>query len=48
MIDFCAAHGISAEVEVIDADRIDEAYERLLAGDVRYRFVIDVKTMGKG
>jgi alcohol dehydrogenase (NADP+) len=48
MIDFCAAHGISTQVEVIDADRIDEAYERLLAGDVRYRFVIDVKTITKG
>ena len=47
MIDFCAEHGIGAEVEVIDADRIDEAYERLLAGDVRYRFVIDVSTMAK-
>jgi uncharacterized zinc-type alcohol dehydrogenase-like protein len=45
MIDFCAAHGIGAQVEVIHADRIDEAYERLLAGDVRYRFVIDVKTL---
>ena len=45
MIDFCAAHGIGAEVEVIDANRIDEAYERLLRGDVRYRFVIDVSTM---
>ena len=45
MIDFCAQHAIGAEVEVIDADRIDEAYERLLAGDVRYRFVIDVSTM---
>jgi alcohol dehydrogenase (NADP+) len=48
MIDFCTAHGISAQVEVIDADRIDEAYDRLLAGDVRYRFVIDIKTMSKG
>jgi alcohol dehydrogenase (NADP+) len=47
MIDFCAAHGIGAEVEVINADRIDEAYERLLAGDVRYRFVIDTATMAK-
>lgn len=45
MIDFCGRHGIRAEVEVIDADRIDEAYERLLAGDVRYRFVIDIGTM---
>lgn len=47
MIDFCAEHGVGAEVEVIDADRIDEAYERLLAGDVRYRFVIDISTMAK-
>jgi alcohol dehydrogenase (NADP+) len=47
MIDFCAEHGIGAEVEVIDADRVDEAYERLLAGDVRYRFVIDISTMAR-
>jgi uncharacterized zinc-type alcohol dehydrogenase-like protein len=47
MINFCAKHGIGAEVEVIDADRIDWAYDRLLAGDVRYRFVIDVSTMAK-
>jgi uncharacterized zinc-type alcohol dehydrogenase-like protein len=47
MINFCAKHGIGAEVEVIDADRIDRAYDRLLAGDVRYRFVIDVSTMAK-
>lgn len=45
MIDFCALHGIGAEVEVIDASQIDEAYVRLLDGDVRYRFVIDVGTM---
>jgi uncharacterized zinc-type alcohol dehydrogenase-like protein len=45
MIDFCAAHGIGAEVEIISGDRIDEAYERLLAGDVRYRFVIDIATL---
>jgi len=48
MLDFCAEHGIGAEVEVIHADRIDEAYERLLAGDVRYRFVIDISTMANG
>jgi alcohol dehydrogenase (NADP+) len=47
MIDFCAAHHIRAEVEVIDADHIDDAYRRLLAGDVRYRFVIDVATMAR-
>jgi uncharacterized zinc-type alcohol dehydrogenase-like protein len=47
MIDFCAEHDIGAQVEVIDADRIGEAYQRLLAGDVRYRFVIDISTMAK-
>jgi uncharacterized zinc-type alcohol dehydrogenase-like protein len=45
MIDFCAERGIGAEVEVIGADGIDQAYERLLAGDVRFRFVIDIRTM---
>lgn len=45
MLDFCAAHGIGAEVEVIAADGIDEAYRRLLAGDVRFRFVIDNSTL---
>ena len=45
MMEFCARHGVRAEVEVIHADRIDEAYERLLAGDVRYRFVIDIRSM---
>jgi uncharacterized zinc-type alcohol dehydrogenase-like protein len=45
MIDFCAEHGIHAEVEVIHADQIDEAFERLLRGDVRFRFVVDIGTM---
>ncbi|MGY1603553.1 NAD(P)-dependent alcohol dehydrogenase [Geodermatophilus sp. SYSU D00815] len=45
MLDFCAAHGIGAEVEVIPADRVNEAYERVLASDVRYRFVIDAATL---
>lgn len=45
MLDFCAVHGISAEVEVIHADEIDGAYQRLLAGDVRFRFVIDNSTL---
>ncbi len=48
MLDFCARHGIGAEVEVIDADHIDDAYRRLLAGDVRFRFVIDNSTLAKG
>ena len=45
MLDFCAAHGLGAEVEVIAADQVNEAYERVLASDVRYRFVIDASTI---
>jgi alcohol dehydrogenase (NADP+) len=45
MLDFCAEHGIASDVEVIAADQINEAYERVLASDVRYRFVIDTDTM---
>ena len=45
MLDFCAAHGIGAEIELISADRIDDAYERVLASRVRYRFVIDAATI---
>lgn len=44
MLDFCAARGIGAEVEVIAAEEVNEAYERVLASDVRYRFVIDANT----
>jgi alcohol dehydrogenase (NADP+) len=46
MLDFCAKHHVVPEIEVISADQIDEAYERVLASDVRYRFVIDISTMG--
>jgi alcohol dehydrogenase (NADP+) len=45
MLDFCAEHGIAPETELIAAQQINEAYERVLASDVRYRFVIDVATM---
>ncbi|GAA1415489.1 NAD(P)-dependent alcohol dehydrogenase [Kitasatospora putterlickiae] len=45
MLDFCAEHGIGAEIELIGADRINEAYERVLRSDVRYRFVIDASTI---
>ena len=45
MLDFCAEHDIGAEVEVIAADQVNEAYERVLASDVRYRFVIDAATL---
>ncbi|WP_369053119.1 NAD(P)-dependent alcohol dehydrogenase [Kineococcus terrestris] len=46
MLDFCAEHGIGAEVEVIRAEQVNEAWERVLASDVRYRFVIDTATIG--
>lgn len=45
MVDFCASNGIVAEIEMIGADAIDAAYERLLRGDVRFRFVIDIATL---
>jgi uncharacterized zinc-type alcohol dehydrogenase-like protein len=45
MLDFCAEHGIGADIEVISADQVNEAYERVLASDVRYRFVIDTATL---
>ncbi|MEU3978742.1 NAD(P)-dependent alcohol dehydrogenase [Streptomyces sp. NPDC026672] len=45
MLDFCAGHGLGAEIEVIRADQVNEAYERVLASDVRYRFVIDTETI---
>jgi uncharacterized zinc-type alcohol dehydrogenase-like protein len=44
MLDFCAAHNLGAEIEVISGDQIDEAYDRVVASDVRYRFVIDTAT----
>ncbi|WPO71800.1 MULTISPECIES: NAD(P)-dependent alcohol dehydrogenase [Streptomyces] len=45
MLDFCAGHGLGSEIELIRADQINEAYERVLASDVRYRFVIDAATI---
>ncbi|MEO3757119.1 NAD(P)-dependent alcohol dehydrogenase [Mycobacterium sp. B14F4] len=45
MLDFCAEHGVRPEIEVITPDYINEAYERVLASDVRYRFVIDTRTL---
>lgn len=46
MLDFCARHGIAADIELIPIDKINEAYERMLKGDVRYRFVIDTRSLG--
>lgn len=47
MLDFCAKHDIGPEIEAISADPkdIDDAYERVINSDVRYRFVIDVDTL---
>ena len=45
MLDFCAEHGIVADIELIRADQINEACERMLKGDVKYRFVIDNATL---
>jgi len=44
MLDFCAEHGLGAEIELIDGEQIDEAYDRVVGSDVRYRFVIDTST----
>ena len=48
MLDFCAEHGLAADVEVIRMDGIDEAYERMLRSDVKYRFVVDMATLPEG
>ncbi len=45
MLDFCAEHGVRPEIEVIEPDYINEAYQRVLASDVRYRFVIDTASL---
>ena len=46
MLDFCAEHGLGAVIERIGADQINEAWDRVVASDVRYRFVIDTATLG--
>ena len=45
MLDFCAEHGIASDIELIAPSQINEAYERMLKSDVRYRFVIDMARM---
>ena len=45
MLDFCGEHNITSDIEVIAASEIDAAYDRVLASDVRYRFVIDTATI---
>jgi alcohol dehydrogenase (NADP+) len=45
MLDFCGKHNITADIEMINMDEINEAYERMLKSDVRYRFVIDMASL---
>jgi alcohol dehydrogenase (NADP+) len=45
MLDFCAEHGITSDIETIRIDQVNDAYERMLKGDVRYRFVIDMASL---
>jgi len=48
MLDFCGRHGITSDIEVINIQHINEAYERLLKSDVKYRFVIDLASLKEG
>jgi hypothetical protein len=45
MLDFCAQHGIVSDIETIPMQKINEAYERMLKSDVKYRFVIDLASL---
>ncbi len=45
MLDYCAEHNIVSDIEIISIDKINEAYERVVKSDVKYRFVIDMKTL---
>jgi uncharacterized zinc-type alcohol dehydrogenase-like protein len=45
MLDFCAEHGVVADIEVVRAEQLNEAYDRMVAGDVKYRFVLDTGTL---
>jgi uncharacterized zinc-type alcohol dehydrogenase-like protein len=45
MLDFCGKHNITSDIEMINIQQINEAYERLLKGDVKYRFVIDMASL---
>ena len=47
MLDYCAEHGIVSEIELIGVDRIAEAYDRVVKSDVKYRFVLDMKSLKK-
>jgi uncharacterized zinc-type alcohol dehydrogenase-like protein len=45
MLDFCAERGIVSDIELIPVSEINNAYTRMIKGDVRYRFVLDLKTL---
>jgi uncharacterized zinc-type alcohol dehydrogenase-like protein len=45
MLDFCGEHGITSDIELIPIQRVNDAYERVIASDVRYRFVIDIASL---
>jgi len=45
MLDFCGEHGITSDIEMIPMQAINEAYERMLKSDVKYRFVIDLDSL---
>ena len=45
MLDFCGEHGITSDVEMITIQEVNAAYDRLLKGDVKYRFVIDMASL---
>jgi uncharacterized zinc-type alcohol dehydrogenase-like protein len=45
MLDYCAEHGIVSDIEMTSFDKLPEAYERVIRGDVKYRFVLDLATL---
>nr|WP_317039416.1 hypothetical protein [Flavobacterium omnivorum] len=45
MLDYCGENGIVSEIEMIDIKNINDAYDRMIKGDLRYRFVIDMATL---
>ena len=47
MLDFCSKHGVACDIEVVPIQKVNEAYERVLKSDVRYRFVIDMASLTK-
>ena len=48
MLDFCAENGITSDIELIPIQKVNEAYDRLLKSDVKYRFVIDMASLKAG